>query len=772
MARKNEAWGIEVGAQAIKAIKLVRQGTGAVVEDFEVVPFKQILTTPDLNVEEEIRLALDGLAQRHDIDRSQVVVSVPGHKAFARFAKLPPVDPSKVQQIVAYEAQQQIPFPIEQVEWDYQVFAEDDAPDVEVGIFAITKERVAQFLSNYRAVAVRVDAITLSPVAVYNAFSYENEGDNDGTVYLDIGSVSTDIIVVEAGGIWLRTLPLGGNHFTEALMKQFKISFAKAEKLKREASTSKYAKQIFQAMRGVFSDLVQEVQRSLGFYQSLNRDSELTTIVGVGSTWKLPGLQKYLKQHLQMDVQRPDGFKRISVEGKRAADFSAAAMNMATAYGLALQGLGLEKVSANILPQSILLTRMWKAKQPIIGTAAACIALAAGITAVYHFIQASSYASSADSEPQIKRVIDNAQQIARQLPELIADDPRPEIDNYRRAFDYRDLWPKLTEDIAQALATVPTQPELLTGDPEAILAIPRNQRRQVWITGINTTRYTPAPVPAAGAEGAVDPNTGEAAAGPVADASNPLAATIDTFFPAPASEGAPQAGPTVRVEITGITPLPITEAADLLNDTIIEWFSSHKVQADRPYRYRIDAKSAISRIFERTAEPQTTAGLTTPSSGGPLAGRPGGIDDPGGVRQPGGILQPGGAGGILRPGGPAQPGGPVQPEVESTTSIESPDGQIIPLTAAGFETSYLFPKRPTHMENMQEQWRSDTEFRIVFDVVLLPPDQARRTMSPQAESGDEPPAQPPVLPGDPPTDATPDQTAQNTELNTDQEPTP
>ena len=267
MPRKNEAWGIEVGSQAVKALKLSRQAGGVVLEDFDVLPFKQILTTPDLDVEEAIRVNLDALIQKHELDKSQVVVSVPGHMAFARFAKLPPVELSKVQSIVAYEAQQQIPFPIDQVEWDYQVFAQDDAPDIEVGIFAITKERVAQFLSNYRSVDLRVDALTLSPVAVYNAFAYEQAqgGAEEGTVYLDIGTVSTDIIIVESGGIWLRTLPLGGNHFTEALMKQFKISFTRAEKLKKEAATSKYAKQIFQAMRGVFHDIVQEIQRSLGF---------------------------------------------------------------------------------------------------------------------------------------------------------------------------------------------------------------------------------------------------------------------------------------------------------------------------------------------------------------------------------------------------------------------------------------------------------------------------------------------------------------------------
>lgn len=751
MAKKSEAWGIEVGAQAIKAIKLARSGSEAVVEDFDILPFKHILTTPDVNVEEEIRLGLDALAQKHEIDRSQVVVSVPGHKAFARFAKLPPVDPSKVQQIVAYEAQQQIPFPIEQVEWDYQVFAEDDAPDVEVGIFAITKERVAQFLSNYRAVDVRVDALTLSPVAVYNAFAYEHadDGGNDGTVYLDIGTTSTDIIIVEAGGIWLRTLPLGGNHFTEALMKQFKISFTKAEKLKREASTSKYAKQIFQAMRGVFSDLVQEVQRSLGFYQSLNRDSELETIVGVGSTWKLPGLQKYLKQHLQMEVKRPDGFKRISVEGKRAAEFSASAVNLATAYGLALQGLGMEKVSANILPQSILVSRMWKAKQPWFATAAACCVLAAGVAGVYHFIQSSSYDSSAQDRPNITRAINTANDIKSPLDELIADDPRPEIDNYRRTFEYRDLWPKLTEDLAAALATVKPQEGLLDGDPQAYASIPRTQRKQVWVTGLRISKYTPAPPVAAD----VDPETGLAAGGSEGGITDPTTATLETFFPPVTEEGAPQPGPSFRVVISGITPLPRSEAENLLKATVIKWYIDHKNQADRPYRYRIDTRNVLTGLTRRIDQPPYLS-ATTPGSGTQpsVSLGPGTRDDTRPGNQPGSIFRPG-IGGVDQPGS--------EPQIQ-TTEITAPNGEKLAFGAGGFELSQLYPQRLTHREELAGAWKQDMQFTIEFDVVLLPPDQARRTMSPRAETPEQPAEPTP----DDPTPTAPDQTAQTGDQET------
>ncbi|MEM1108498.1 MAG: type IV pilus assembly protein PilM [Planctomycetota bacterium] len=566
MAKKNEAWGIDVGANAVKAVKLVRNAGGVAVEDFAVLPFKQVLTTPDLDVDQAIQVQLETLMQKHEIDKTQVVVSVPGNMAFARFAKLPPVEPKKIPDIVKFEAQQQIPFPIEQVEWDYQVFQQEDMPDVEVGIFAITKERVMSYLNNYRAVDMKVDSLTLSPLGVYNLFHHESPG--EGAIYMDIGTVSTDVIIVEDGGIWLRTLPIGGNNFTEALVKQFKISFPKAEKLKREAATSKYAKQIFQAMRAVFADLVQEVQRSLGFYQSLNRDSNLTKLVGVGSTFRLPGLQKFLKQQLQIDVVRPDGFENLPVlDGKRESEFANHALNMATAAGLALQGLGLEKVSANILPSHVLAARMWKAKQPWIAASAACFVMAAGLVGVKHFSDASIIDSQlAEMEREVRPILSDANAQVAAWTEIQQDsDPRQFIKNLRRTLDHRNVWPRLIEDISNAVLAMQPQEALLGTDYAAQAEIPRNRRQRVHIESI-VPRY----------ESRLGGS--QAAASAPSNPSELVAKnyTAEEFFTS-------DSAPAFVITLTGTTPLATADAQ--LNAKLIQWFRDNAEREDRPYRF-------------------------------------------------------------------------------------------------------------------------------------------------------------------------------------------
>src|SRR5690606_37028047 len=157
MAASNTSWGIEVGAGAIKALKLVARGDTFEVAEFAVVPHKKVRSTPDLDQDEAVRMALGALANHYDLSKATVVMSVPGHSAFARFAKLPPVEPKKVPQIVRFEAQQQIPFPLEEVEWDYQTFRSPNSPDVEAGIFAITKQRINERLGVWQDVGITPD---------------------------------------------------------------------------------------------------------------------------------------------------------------------------------------------------------------------------------------------------------------------------------------------------------------------------------------------------------------------------------------------------------------------------------------------------------------------------------------------------------------------------------------------------------------------------------------------------------------------------------------
>lgn len=380
MASKQPVWGIDVGQCLLKAIKLQPTGDGVEMLAFDVVEHESILSEGETDATAMITKSLQTFVSRNNLKDSRVVVAVPGQQTLTRFTKMPPVEAKKIPDMVQYEASQQIPFDLDEVVWDYQVFTEKDSPDVEVGIFAIRKELIRNYLVHFTEQGIEPFIVQTSPMASYNAARFEQATEpQKACVLLDMGALATDLIVMEGNRIWSRPIPIGGNRFTEALVSQFKISFKKAEKLKRTAAASKYARQVFQAMRPVFADLVSEVQRSVGYYTSTHREAQIIRVIGMGNAFKLPGLQKFLQQNLQIEVERLSGFKKMSSANlEQSPTFSDNISSFAVAYGLAVQGLGLAGVQSNLIPLEVRKALLWQKKRPWFVAATACIAVAGG----------------------------------------------------------------------------------------------------------------------------------------------------------------------------------------------------------------------------------------------------------------------------------------------------------------------------------------------------------------------------------------------------------
>lgn len=460
MAGSNACWGIELGSASIKAVKLVRDGDNVRLADFIVLPHKKVLSTPDLDRDEAMRVALGTLTSQYDLEKATVAISAAGHEAFIRFAKLPPVDPKKVASIVKFEAAQQIPFPLEEVEWDFQTFAREDAPDIEVGIFAMTRARVMARLDACNDANLKPDALNLSPIAVFNALAYDLPigEDTPGTAIIDIGTTATDLIIADQGRVWVRTFPIGGHNFTEAIVEAFKLPYLKAEKLKREAEQSKHKRHVFQSMRPVFTDLAQDVQRSLAFYRQLHPESEIKRVIGLGSTFRLIGLRKYLSQQIGVDVARCERFRRLAIEGTAEADFQAVALGMATAYGLALQGLGLAAIDANLVPTPVVRETLWQRKKPVFVMAAA-LSLAAGAATFVGPTLEAGRVSRAKADPGLRQV----QQVKTLGNTLRGDWQRVSQDaqigfaaeNVLRLYERGDVYARFFEDMSAMLATAP-----------------------------------------------------------------------------------------------------------------------------------------------------------------------------------------------------------------------------------------------------------------------------------------------------------------------------
>lgn len=414
MANPQTIWGVDIGRCALKAIKLRTTSEGNVeLISADYIEHAKILSQPDANRNELISSALEKFLSRNDISKDRVVVGVPGQHTLSRFSKLPPVAPKRIPDIVRYEADQQIPFDMDEVIWDYQTFQQEGAPDIEVGIFAMKKELIREHLLHFEQASIEPAAVQSSPLATYNAIHFDDLLSDETTILLDIGAENTDLIIATKDSLWTRTVPIGGNAFTDALVKSFKLSFSKAESLKRIAATSKYARQIFQAMRPIFADLVQELQRSIGFYSSTHRDATIKKVIVVGNAFLLPGLQKYLQQNLSLTVEKPESFNKVTfASGMKSNEaIQDQSLSLFTAYGLALQGLDKTKVTTNLLPIEIAKQLAWRNKRPAFAATAACLALAGGMIWFRQFTDLSAIAADPNSNPPSRMTIDEASRV-------------------------------------------------------------------------------------------------------------------------------------------------------------------------------------------------------------------------------------------------------------------------------------------------------------------------------------------------------------------------
>ena len=243
MAAPKSVWGIDIGHCALKALKLRSINEELQLEAFDYIEHPKILSQPDVDRDQLIRNALDQFLARNSVAGSTLAVSVPGQSSFTRFVQLPPVEPKKIPDIVRFEAEQQIPFSMDDVVWQWQLFQGEDSFDVEVGIFAVKREDIAATLSYYTSAGIPIDIVQMAPLSLYNYLMFDGVAAADGaTLLADIGAERTNLVVADGSRTWMRTVHVGGNDFTDALMRAFKLSFARAEKLKRTAVSSKYAR--------------------------------------------------------------------------------------------------------------------------------------------------------------------------------------------------------------------------------------------------------------------------------------------------------------------------------------------------------------------------------------------------------------------------------------------------------------------------------------------------------------------------------------------------
>ncbi len=365
------AIGIDIGAGSVKLVELERTSEG-----IQLIRAKFFDLTHHSEPEKRealIRVALEGLVRTEKIKGGRAAISVSGQSVFIRFLKLPRIQKGKKDKVIRYEAQQQVPFPLEKIIWDYQPFRFTEGPEEDVLLVAAKNEIVESALGYLSRLNLDIEFVDVSPFSLFNAITF-NEPLKE-SVILDIGAKATNLIIVEEKRFWVRSILIAGDELTRAIASKLRMPFDKAEELKRKegailtseilepADTAAAGKDISNILSPILSDMVSTIVQSLEYYKTqYGRDVVFNEMILSGGGTKLKGIENFLGKNLGMQVRRANFTKKIRCPSNLTLD-SDFQMRFGAPIGLALRLLGKCLLNIDLLPNEKKVERDFRKKR-------------------------------------------------------------------------------------------------------------------------------------------------------------------------------------------------------------------------------------------------------------------------------------------------------------------------------------------------------------------------------------------------------------------------
>ncbi|MCK4298660.1 MAG: pilus assembly protein PilM, partial [Planctomycetes bacterium] len=183
------------------------------------------------------------------------------------------------------------------------------------------------------------------------------------------------LLCMSGDTLWIRSLPIAGNTFTQVVQEALGISYEEAEQEKRNARKSPRAKEIAEAIRQPMSRFIEEVQRSLGYFRSLHPETRVTSMLALGEGFKLPGLARYLQEAAGLEIHGLSSLENFDLsQARNLKHFKQHAASFAAALGMAAQALGISgALDTTLLPPEVLRERLLARKKPYVAAAAAVV---------------------------------------------------------------------------------------------------------------------------------------------------------------------------------------------------------------------------------------------------------------------------------------------------------------------------------------------------------------------------------------------------------------
>ncbi len=393
MANPRQIVALNVGSQRVSMGVFSKTPKDALV--LERYATKSILLDP---AEEGARLSVTGaaiseLVQELGVKGSVINYSVSGQSVFIRFVKLPAIEGTDVEQLIRYEAQQHVPFPLDEVVWDYHLLPPDGL-EQEAVLVAIKADELDTLNAEVTSHGLQTGKVDCALTSLYNAFADSYPAETEPVMLIDIGAKSTDIIYSEQGRFFTRSIASGGVFVTAAIARELGVPFKQAEELKLSCGMVAGTNVQMDGMdpgtvnmaniiRTAMTRLASEIQRTTNHYRAQIKGNAPVRAYICGGGALLPYTKEFLEDKLGLPIAFFNPLHNVSVgAGVNVEKIQTEACLLGGLVGSAINAAGKASLQIDLEPTAIASQRANSRKMPAIITGAAVAVLGAAIYAV------------------------------------------------------------------------------------------------------------------------------------------------------------------------------------------------------------------------------------------------------------------------------------------------------------------------------------------------------------------------------------------------------
>ncbi len=367
---------LDIGASKIFLAEFSVKGSGA---PRLLRAFSAALPTEgdEVGSPQKLTEAIRGVMAQNGVKPAPLYMALPGQSVFPRFVKLPPVPKDKVGEMVANEAEQNVPFPINEIVWDYQVVGGMPGVELDAVLLAVKQDNVKMLTDAVADAGLEPTVVDAAPTALYNAVRFCS-GDAEGcTMVLDIGYRSTCLVFLEGDKVFTRNIPVAGYNITQEIQKSTNSTFQEAEKMKLSmgfvalggtyaVTDDERADKLSKIIRNVVTRLHAEINRSINFYRSQQGGSPPARLLLAGNSSLLPYMDQFFADKFQIPVEYFNPAATIPVDPASGIDMESAngIVPLGNVVGLALRATDAAALKMNLLPPMMVAIKEFRRKVP------------------------------------------------------------------------------------------------------------------------------------------------------------------------------------------------------------------------------------------------------------------------------------------------------------------------------------------------------------------------------------------------------------------------